>query len=190
MRDSVRKKYGAVSTSAEGLFKYKTGNEGAQILGYDQEFLQNIPDELLNSFCGVGNPLSLGDVVDGSDILDIGCGAGFDLVVARRLAGSGGRICGIDITPEMIERARGIFDQLGIEDIETIHVTSETLPFEDEGFDLVISNGVINLSPAKDEFFSEMYRVLRPGGKLQIADIIVEKELPPHLVGSLEAWSQ
>lgn len=159
-------------------------------MGYDEEILRDIPVDLLNSFCGVGNPFSLGDIKAGSDILDIGCGAGFDLVVARKLAGADGRICGIDITQKMIDRARNVFEKLDLDDIETLHVTSETLPFEDQGFDLVISNGVINLSPAKDEFFQEMYRVLRPGGKIQIADIVVEKELPLHLVGSLEAWSQ
>lgn len=172
------------------MFKYTTGHEGAQVLGYNNEILKDIPTELLNSFCGVGNPFSLGEIKPGSDILDIGCGAGFDLVVARTLAGADGRVCGIDITQEMIDRARRVFDSLDIDDIETIHVTSETLPFEDQGFDLVISNGVINLSPAKDELFQEMYRVLRPGGRIQIADIVVEKELPLHLVGSLEAWSQ
>ncbi len=179
-----------MSSSAEGLFKYTTGHEGAQVLGYNNEILKDIPTELLNSFCGVGNPFSLGDIKPESDILDIGCGAGFDLVVARTLAGADGRVCGIDITQEMIDRARRVFDSLDIDDIETIHVTSETLPFEDQGFDLVISNGVINLSPAKDELFQEMYRVLRPGGRIQVADIVVEKELPLHLVGSLEAWSQ
>ena len=190
VRDAVREKYAAVSSSAKGMFKYTTGREGALVLGYDEGILSGIPEDLLNSFCGVGNPFSIGEITPGSDILDIGCGTGLDLIVARKITGSEGRVCGIDITFEMIDKARSVFDSLGIDNIETIHVTSETLPFEDNGFDLVISNGAINLSPAKDEFFEEMYRVLRPGGKIQFADIVLEKELPSHLADSLEAWSQ
>lgn len=190
VRGAIRRKYESVSTSAAGLFKYVTGREGAELHGYDRELVKQVPVEMLKSFCGVGNPFSLGDIEAGSDILDIGCGSGFDLIVARRLSGEGGRVCGIDITPEMIEQARRNFAELGIDDIETLHVTSETLPFEDEGFDLLISNGVINLSPAKDELFEEMYRVLRRGGRLQIADMVLQKDLPPDMAGSLESWSQ
>lgn len=145
---------------------------------------------MLNAFCGVGNPFSLGEISQGSNVLDIGCGAGFDLMVARSKTGSEGRVCGVDLSPEMIERTRANLDRVGCDGIEIYHVQSEQLPFADGTFDVVISNGVINLSPAKAELFAEIHRVLKPGGRLQIADMMLDKELPAHLAGSLEAWSQ
>jgi len=179
-----------VSSSADGLFKYQTGKAGAQALGYAADIIAEIPDDLLSSFCGVGNPFTLGEVVEGSDILDIGCGAGFDLIVARKKTGPDGRVCGVDLSPEMVGRARSNLEKLGMNDIETFVVLSENLPFQDSSFDLVISNGVINLSPAKDQLFAEIFRVLRPGGRLQMADIVLDCEPPSHITGSLEAWSQ
>ncbi len=147
-------------------------------------------DGLLSSFCGVGNPFLLGNIAVGSSILDIGSGAGFDLIVANRLTGPNGRVCGVDLTLEMVERSREVCLDLGLESIEIHHILSETLPFEDNTFDVVISNGVINLSPAKLELFREIFRVMKPGGKFQFADIILDGELPAGMVGSLEAWSQ
>ena len=123
-------------------------------------------------------------------MLDIGSGAGFDLYVAKRLTGESGRVCGIDLTREMVDRARQSLSESGMGDIEVTHVSSEDIPYDDNTFDTVISNGVINLSPCKQELFQEIFRVLRTGGKLQFADVVLEKELPGTLVGSLEAWSQ
>jgi len=159
-------------------------------LGYDPVFINEAPTSLLKSFCGVGNPFSLGEIPSGNNVLDIGCGAGFDLYVAGRLAGDSGRVCGIDLTREMVDRARENLAQPGISNIEVVHVSSEEIPYNDDTFDTVISNGVINLSPCKQELFQEIFRVLRNGGKLQFADVMLEKELPGTLVGSLEAWSQ
>lgn len=145
---------------------------------------------LLKSFCGVGNPFSLGEILPGNNLLDIGSGAGFDLYVAKRLVGEGGRVCGIDLTREMVDRARNNLAESGMNNIEITHVSSEEIPYHDDTFDTVISNGVINLSPCKQELFKEIFRVLKNGGKLQFADVVLEKELPGTLVGSLEAWSQ
>lgn len=158
-------------------------------MGYDPVFISEAPAALLKSFCGVGNPFSLGDIKVGTNVLDIGSGAGFDLYVAKRLAGDG-RVCGIDLTREMVDRARKSLAEAGMDNIEVVHVSSEEIPYEDNTFDTVISNGVINLSPCKQELFNEIFRVLRKGGKLQFADVVLEKELPGTLVGSLEAWSQ
>ncbi len=159
-------------------------------MGYDHDLLKDIPEELMESFCGVGNPFSLGGIESGDDVLDIGCGAGFDLYVAGIKAGETGRVAGIDLTAEMLDKARSNFVRLGRTDIETHRVHGESFPFDDHSFDVVISNGVIKLSPAKEDLFAEIYRVLRPDGRVQIADMVLEQELPPHLAGSLEAWSQ
>jgi ubiquinone/menaquinone biosynthesis C-methylase UbiE len=145
---------------------------------------------MLKSFCGVGNPFSLGEIQPGSSVLDIGSGAGFDLYVASRLVGESGRVCGIDLTKEMVDLARQNIAASGMNNIEVTHVSSEEIPYSDNTFDTVISNGVINLSPCKQELFQEIFRVLKNGGTLQFADVVLEKELPGTLVGSLEAWSQ
>jgi arsenite methyltransferase len=159
-------------------------------LGYDPVFIHKAPTSLLSSFCGVGNPFSLGEIQSGNDVLDIGSGAGFDLHVARRLVGESGKVCGIDLTREMVDLARQNLAESGMSDIEVIHVSSEKIPYNDNTFDTVISNGVINLSPCKQELFKEIFRVLRNGGKLQFADVVLEKELPGTLAGSPESWSQ
>lgn len=190
IRAAINKKYAAVSSSAAGYFKYMVGKEGALQLGYSKELLDEIPDALLNSFCGVGNPLEIETIAKGSWILDIGCGAGFDLFAASRMTGAAGRVCGVDLTGEMVARARTNLEALQVKNFEVLKVTSEILPFSDCTFDVVISNGVINLSPDKPGLFCEIHRVLKPGGRLQFADIILEKELPPHLAAGVESWSQ
>jgi len=190
IRRAIQSKYQAVSQSAEGMFRYATGRNGAALLGYDDALLADTPVEVTKSFCGVGNPFTIARIEEGSHVLDIGCGAGFDLIVARRIVGDSGRVCGIDVTPEMLEQARRNFHALGMTDIETILVDSPRIPYADDSFDVVISNGVINLSPNKLELFKETFRVLRSGGRLQLADIVLDKELPPMLADSVESWVQ
>lgn len=190
IRAAVRKKYKDVSTSAEGFFPYPTGRDGAEKLGYDSDMLAKMSDEVLNSFCSVGNAICIEPLAEGDAILDIGCGAGIDLIVARMIVGDKGRVCGVDMTAEMVERARKNFADLHLSDIEVKQIDSEKLPYEDNSFDVVLSNGVINLSPQKLELFSEIRRVLKPGGRLQFADIVLKKELPPEMTANLEAWTQ
>ena len=179
-----------MSISADGKFQYLTGKEGAEALGYDPSILKDIPPELLNSFCGVGNPFSIAEIKQGSVVLDVGSGAGFDLVVASRLTGPGGQIYGVDLTKEMVDRANENLEKIGVSNVEILHVESEEIPFKDNMFDVVISNGVINLSPCKQDLFKEIHRVLKPGGQLQFADIVAKKKLPSTLTSSLESWSQ
>jgi SAM-dependent methyltransferase len=186
----VRRKYSEVAVSPEGKFEYPTGRAGAEALGYDPVIIREAPTSLLKSFCGVGNPFSLGEIKSGNNVLDIGSGAGFDLYVAKRLAGDSGLVCGIDLTKEMVDLARNNLTGSGMKNIEIRHVSSEEIPYDDKTFDTVISNGVINLSPCKQELLQEIFRVLKNGGKLQFADVVLEKELPGTLIGSLEAWSQ
>tara|TARA_B100000614_G_scaffold260883_1_gene288924 strand:+ start:157 stop:801 length:645 start_codon:yes stop_codon:yes gene_type:complete len=190
IRTAIRNKYAEVSVSADGKFQYPTGDEGAISLKYDQEIIKSASHSLIESFCGVGNPFSLGNIRNGDVVLDVGCGAGFDMFVANRLVGKNGKVCGIDLTDQMVEKSNKNFTEAGIKNFEIKKVDSENIPYEDRTFDLVISNGVINLSPHKNKLFEEIYRVLKPGGHLQFADVVLNKELPPHLSGSMEAWSQ
>ena len=159
-------------------------------MGYEPVFINEAPPALINSFCGVGNPFSIGEIQPGKNVLDIGSGAGFDLFVAKRLVGDSGMVCGIDLTPEMVAVAQRNLSGSGMDDIDVVNVSSEKIPYNDKTFDSVISNGVINLSPCKQELFQEIFRVLKDGGNLQFADVVLKKELPGTLVGSAEAWSQ
>jgi ubiquinone/menaquinone biosynthesis C-methylase UbiE len=138
----------------------------------------------------VGNPFSLFSLQPGSVVLDVGCGAGFDLFIASRLTGPAGRVHGVDLTPEMVARARENLRKAGVTNAEVLQVKSESLPFADNTFDVVISNGVINLSPDKETLFREISRVLKPGGNFGFADVMLEQELPHGMAGSAEAWSQ
>lgn len=186
---AVCRKFGEAAHSAEGKFKYPTGRAGAIALGYDPPVVGDMPDEIFESFCGVGNPFSLGPINPGEVILDVGCGAGFDLIVASRFVGTTGRVCGIDLTPEMVERAQTNLRRAGVSN-GAIHLAgSEAIPYDDSTFDVVISNGVLNLSPLKERSFQEIYRVLKPNGRLQFADIVLQLDLPAGMINSLEAWS-
>ena len=176
--------------SAEGKFPYPTGRDGAIALGYDPAVLDSAHTRFFESSCGVGNPFSLGTIGYGATVLDFGCGAGFDLFVASRLVGEGGKVCGIDLTEDMVVRARENLAFAGLTNFEIKKVDSETIPYDEHSFDVVISNGVINLSPRKESSFAEIYRVLKPGGVLQFADVVLENDLPVSLAGSAEAWSQ
>lgn len=190
IRAAIRSKYAEVSVSAAGKFQYPTGKDGAIALKYDQEIIKSASRSLLESFCGVGNPFSIGNIESENVVLDLGCGAGFDLFVASRLAGENGRVCGIDLTDQMVKRSQKNLTDERITNFEIKKVDSENIPYADATFDVVISNGVINLSPCKSKLFEEIYRVLKPGGSLQFADVVLDKEMPSHLSGSLEAWSQ
>ncbi len=190
IKAAVRRKYAEVAVSAGGKFSYPTGREGATQLGYDSAVLKAAPEKILESFCGVGNPFSLGEIPEGSTVLDYGCGAGFDIFVASRLTGGKGRYCGVDLTREMADRARANLSSAAVANFEIRQIDSEEIPYESGTFDIVISNGVINLAPDKAACFREILRVLRPGGKLQFADVVLERQLPPELASSPEAWSQ
>jgi SAM-dependent methyltransferase len=188
IQDAVRKKYTEVSQTAEGKFAYLTGREGAQALGYDLSVMSDLPSDVMKSFCGVGNPFVLGAIEKGESVLDIGCGAGFDLIVASRRVGPSGRVCGIDITPEMADRARENLALSGEGNIEIKLAGSESIPYDSSTFDVVISNGVLNLSPQKERSFQEIYRVLKPGGRLQFADVVLNADTRREIPSTLEAW--
>lgn len=132
----------------------------------------------------------MGEINPGAAVLDFGCGAGFDLFVASRMVGASGRVCGVDLTQDMVDRAGENLSSAGATNFEIRHIDSESIPYPDSSFDVVISNGVINLCPDKPACFKEISRVLKPGGRIQFADVVLENSLPAELAGSLEAWSQ
>lgn len=190
IREAIRGKYSAVAISAQGKFNYPTGKDGATALGYDPHIIQNSNHALLNSFCGVGNPFAIAPIEPGNWVLDIGCGAGFDLLIASHLVGKEGRVCGIDLTEAMVNRATMNMSLASVTNVEISQVETEMIPYPDQTFDVVISNGVINLSPGKSTLFKEIFRILKPAGRLQFADIILKNKLPGSLASSPEAWSQ
>ncbi len=190
IRAAIQKKYVEVSRSTDGQFRYPTGKAGVDALGYAPAIVRDAPSELYEFFCGVGNPLSLGEMRSGEIVLDVGCGAGFDVFAASRLVGAAGRVYGIDLTPEMVGRARKNLARAGVSRVGVGVASSENIPCRDDTFDLVISNGVLNLSPWKEASLREIYRVLKPNGRLQFADIVLKTDLPPEVAGNVQAWSQ
>ena len=189
IQDAVREKYALVSKSASGKFNYPTGRDGAIQQGYDPAIIQSMTEELIEAFCGVGNPFKLGAIKSGETVLDVGCGAGFDLIVASRMVGQHGKVCGIDLTPEMAEKAKRNLKQYGVQSYNIQIAGAESIPYPDNTFDVVISNGVLNLSPLKEKCFREVFRVLRPSGRLQFADIVLKEDCAGAMCSTLEAWS-
>ena len=188
IQNSIREKYVEVSRSIEGKFRYLIGKAGAEALHYDYGLIESAPVELIELFCGVGNPFFLGEIKPGETVLDVGCGAGLDIYCSSKMVGLKGKVFGIDMTPEMVEKARNNLDLAGVTNAIVRVARSESIPFEDNSFDVVTSNGVLNLSPDKEKSFCEIYRILKPGGRLQFADMVLKEELPLEEM-SAKAWS-
>jgi len=188
--EGIRKKYAEASITPQGLFNYPTGREGLKGLGYDSKIVETIPKPVIDSFCGVGNPFSLGPIHKGENVLDIGCGGGFDVIFAATVVGPKGKVTGIDVTPEMLERSKKNLQETSIENVTLKQATAEELPFPDNNFDVIISNGVFNLIPDKIKAFSEVFRVLKLNGRLMVADQILIGELSKEQKLSAESWAQ
>jgi SAM-dependent methyltransferase len=188
LKSEIQKTYSAVSQEPDRDFIFPTGRRWAEDLDYPPE-LGNVPDAAVESFAGVANPFSLGRLSPGERILDLGCGAGTDSLVAAQMVGSSGSVSGIDMTPAMLAKARRAAAELGVTNVHFIEGEVESLPFPDESFDVVISNGVIDLIPDKDAVYSEVYRVLAPGGRVQIADVTIQNPVSAEGRRNIDLWT-
>jgi arsenite methyltransferase len=188
LRDEIERTYTEVSTKPEEEFIFPTGRAWAEEIDYPPE-LANVPERSVESFAGVANHFVLGRIEEGATVLDLGCGAGTDLLIAAQMAGPGGRAIGIDMTASMLERARESARDIGLDNVELHEGLIERLPLDDESVDVVISNGVIDLVPDKEAVFDEIDRVLRPGGRLQIADVIIHKEVSEDSRKRIDLWT-
>jgi len=189
LREQVRDKYRDVATEPHRTFHFHTGRPLAARLGYDEVVVRALPDRAVESFAGVGNPFSLRPLEPGERVVDIGSGAGFDSFIAAGQVDAAGRVVGVDMTPEMLTRSRDTADALGLADVEFREGLAEALPVESGWADVVISNGVINLCADKRAVFSEIRRVLRPGGTLQFADIANGRPVPPEAMRDIDLWT-
>jgi SAM-dependent methyltransferase len=191
LRQLVRAEYDRVAREPSGMFHFHRGPQyAARTLGYDAQELAILPEEATVSFAGVGNPHRIGPIQPGETVLDVGCGAGTDLLLAAKRTGSTGRAIGVDMTPAMIERAKRAAIKAAVwETVEIRRGTAEDLPVESASIDVVMSNGVLNLSPDKIRSFDEIYRVLRPGGRLYLADVVVQRELSLAARSDVELWA-
>jgi SAM-dependent methyltransferase len=188
LKSEIKKTYAAVSQEPERDFIFPTGRPWAEDLDYPRE-LASVPEGSVESFAGVANPFSLGRLAPGERVLDLGSGAGTDSLIAALMVGPEGSVTGIDMTPEMLEKARVSAVTMAVGNITFVEGEVERLPFTDASFDVVISNGVIDLVPDKDAVFGELFRVLAPGGRLQIADVTIQKPVSEEGRRSIDLWT-
>ena len=188
LKSEIKKTYACVSEEPDRDFIFPTGRAWAEDLQYPAE-LAAVPDAAVESFAGVANPFSLGRLRQGERVLDLGSGAGTDSLVAAKMVGSSGSVTGIDMTPQMLARARAAAEQMGADNVEFVEGEIERLPFPDASFNVVISNGVIDLIPDKDAVFSEIHRVLVPGGRIQIADVTIQNPVSEEGRRNIDLWT-
>jgi arsenite methyltransferase len=189
LREEIRKTYTDVSTDQEQEFIFPTGRSWAQELGYPEPELSLVPDVTVASFAGVANHWLLGRAEPGAVVLDLGCGAGTDLLIAAQMVGPSGRVIGVDMTPSMLRQARASAAGMRLGNVELHESLIESLPLEDASVDMVISNGVIDLVPDKDAVFDEIDRVLKPGGRLQVADVVIHNEVSEDARKRIDLWT-
>jgi SAM-dependent methyltransferase len=189
IRAAVKERFTQVALSPGQEQKFPVGPASVKKLGYDPQEIDALPPSVTESFCGVGNPLGLSEVGPAQTVLDLGSGPGLDSLLAARQVGPTGKVVGVDLCPAMVEKARRNADLLGLRNVEFIQAQIEKLPLPDASVDVVISNGVFNLCPAKPAVLAEAFRVLRPGGRLQMADILLHDDVTPEEVAQKGEWS-
>jgi arsenite methyltransferase len=189
LKCEIKKTYARVSQEPDEDFVFPTGRAWILDLGYPPELVARLPEAAAESFAGVANPFALGRLEQGEVVLDVGSGAGTDSLVAAQMVGSEGHVTGVDMTPEMLVKANAAAAEMKATNVEFVAGEAEGLPFEDESFDVVISNGVIDLIPDKDAVFSEIQRVLRPGGRIQIADVTIQNPVSEEGRRKIDLWT-
>jgi len=188
LKSEIKKTYSSVSEEPSKDFIFPTGLAWAVDLGYPVE-LRGVPDAAVESFAGVANPWELGRLAPGERVLDLGSGAGTDSLIAAQMVGEKGHVTGIDMTPQMLAKARAAAAEMGVSNVEFVESEAEQLPFQDGSFDVVISNGVIDLIPDKDAVFAEIFRVLVPGGRIQIADVTIQNPVSAEGRRNIDLWT-
>jgi arsenite methyltransferase len=188
LKSEIKKTYASVSAEPARDFIFPTGRAWAEDLRYPAE-LAGVPDAAVESFAGVANPWALGRLAPGERVLDLGSGAGTDSLIAAQMVGEHGHVTGIDMTPEMLAKACAAAAEMGTSNVEFVESEAERLPFPDRSFDVVISNGVIDLVPDKDAVFGELFRVLAPGGRLQIADVTIQQPVSAEGKRNIDLWT-
>ena len=188
LKSEIQKTYSAVSQEPDRDFIFPTGRTWAEDLGYPAE-LSNVPETAVESFAGVANPWELGRLAPGERVLDLGSGAGTDSLIAAQMVGPDGRVTGIDMTTQMLAKARRAAVEMGLANVEFIEAEAERLPLPEASFDVVISNGVFDLIPDKDAVFSELHRVLAPGGRIQIADVTIQNPVSEEGRRNIDLWT-
>ena len=188
LKGEIKKTYASVSDQPEQDFIFPTSRAWAEDLGYPPE-LARVPELAVESFAGVANPWELGRLAPGERVLDLGSGAGTDSLVAAQMVGEQGHVSGIDMTPAMLAKARAAAAAVGVTNVEFVESEAERLPFADESFDVVISNGVIDLIPDKEAVFAELHRVLVPGGRMQIADVTIQNPVSAEGRRNIDLWT-
>ncbi|MEA3245996.1 MAG: methyltransferase domain-containing protein [Gemmatimonadota bacterium] len=188
LRDAIRAEYSAVAADPAQGFHFHTGRRLAAALAYDEAWFDGIPEPTIAAFAGTGNPFGLGRLAPGEHVVDVGCGAGIDSLIAARMVAPGGEVVGVDMTPGMLARARASAADGGFTNVRFHEGLAESLPVPDEWADVVISNGVLNLFPDKFAALREMARALKPGGRLQIGDILVQKDVGAKARRDIDLW--
>ncbi len=189
LRKAIQEEYEEVAADPGRGCHFHTGRPLTKIVGYKDEWLKGIPESAIETFAGTGNPFAMGELASGEKVVDIGSGGGIDSFIAAHMVGPDGEVVGIDMTLEMLEKARAAAVESGIDNVEFREAFAEEIPVRDGWADVVISNGVLNLTPDKQKTLSEMFRVLRPGGRLQIGDIMVNREVPGEAKQKINLWT-
>lgn len=188
LRREIQTEYALVATEPERGFHFHTGRPLARLLGYEEAWLDGIPEGAIESLAGTGNPFAVGPILPGERVVDVGCGAGIDSLIAARMVGRNGAVVGVDMTPAMLAKARAAAAAMRATNVDFREGFAESLPVTDEWADVIISNGVMNLFPDKTAGLQEMARVLKPGGRLQIGDILVLKAVPQSAKRDIDLW--